>query len=332
MPTGGIARYTLELASALARTFPNDQYWLLSDQPLPQLPSDLHVGGRPRNLIERRWWTFGLNREMDRHSVELFHGTDYSVPYLRKRPAVITVHDLSPWKYPQWQPAAGRIRRRTPRLLKAGCATAVITLSHAIKQEVVEFFQLPADRVFVVPLAADTRFEPTPAPAPTRPYFLFVGTLEPRKNLHALIDAWRPLSHQVDLVLAGRTRADFDLPKPEPGLRLTGAVPEADLPGLYTNATAVIYPSHYEGFGLPVLEAMRCGALVITSSDPAIRETAGGTAIHTSDWRTAMQSVIERPHEFEGLRERARKRALEYSWERTARATREVYEAARALS
>ena len=96
--SGGIGRYTLELARALAAEFPEDQYWLLSDQTFHvahDLPN-LHTGNGPSNLVERKWWAWGLNQEMARHGVELFHGTDYAVPYLGHRPSVMTLHDLSP--------------------------------------------------------------------------------------------------------------------------------------------------------------------------------------------------------------------------------------------
>ena len=100
VPTGGVARYTLELARALAFRFPEDFYWLLSDQhipPLPGLPANLNIGGNPRNPLSRKWWMFGLQQEMSRRGADLFHGTDFSVPYLPVKPSVMTLHDLSPW-------------------------------------------------------------------------------------------------------------------------------------------------------------------------------------------------------------------------------------------
>ena len=154
--TGGVGRYTLELARALATEYPEDQYWLLSDQLFSisrDLPN-LHAGEGPRNPAERKWWTWGLDREMRRRGVELFHGTDYSVPYLPLRPSVMTLHDLSPWLDPAWQPEASRVRRRTPRLLRMGLATMVITPTEAVRRAAIERFKLSSDRVVAVPLAA----------------------------------------------------------------------------------------------------------------------------------------------------------------------------------
>ncbi|HEX5432312.1 MAG TPA: glycosyltransferase family 1 protein [Bryobacteraceae bacterium] len=337
LSTGGVARYTLELARALAQEFEHDRFWLLSDQPFPDpVPnlSNLHRGSGPRTLAARKWWLWGLEQEMSRRGVELFHGTDFSVPYLARRPSVMTLHDMSPWLDPQWQPEASRVRRRTPLLLRLGLASMVITPSQAVRRAAIERFRLNPDRVRAVPLAAGGAFRPVQT-QPARPYFLFVGTLEPRKNIFRLIEAWREVrkSHEVDLVLAGRTRGDFKSPPPEPGLRILGAAPDQDLPGLYSGALACVYPSLYEGFGLPVIEAMQCGALVITSRDPAILEVSEGAAIHVdaSDAKAlaeALTAAARAPSDFDGLRARAIERAGEYSWARTARRTREVYDAA----
>lgn len=336
VPTGGVRRYTLELARALAVEFPDDQYWLLSDQMFPQpipFPNNLHCGEGPRTRAGRKWWLWGLEREMSRHAVDLFHGTDFAVPYLPRRTSVMTLHDLSPWMYSR--PESSRVRRRTPLLLRLGLASMVITPSEAVRRAAIERFRLNPDRVVAVPLAAGPIFRPVEV-APTRPYFLFVGTLEARKSLTRLIEAWREVRkrHNVDLVLAGRARADFPAPAEEPGLRLLGAAPESDLAGLYSGALAIVYPSLYEGFGLPVLEAMQCGAVVVTSRDPAIREVSAGAAIYvdaedTKALAEALAAVATAPDSFSELRKRALARSRDFTWARTARRTREVYDVAR---
>lgn len=331
--TGGVGRYTLELARALACEYPEDQYWLLSDQVFHashDLPN-LQTGDGPGNFAERKWWAWGLNREMARRGVELFHGTDYSVPYLRHRPCVMTLHDLSPWMNPEWQPNAARVRRRTPRLLRAGLATMVITPTETVRRGAIEWFGLSPDRVVAVPLAAGDFFKPAEPVSFGAPYFLFVGTCEPRKNVARLIDAWREVrkTAAVDLVLVGRNHVSAE----EHGLRVLGEVPDCDLPGLYSNALACVYPSLYEGFGLPVLEAMQCGALVITSRDPAILEVSVDAAMHvdaedTAALAEAMRAVATNSEGFGEIRQRALERAAQFSWRNTARLTKQVYEAA----
>ncbi|MBV9397704.1 MAG: glycosyltransferase family 4 protein [Bryobacterales bacterium] len=339
VPTGGVRRYTWELANALAREFREDRYWLISDQPIPDLgemPANLRRGQGPTTRLERKWWLSGVQREMSRRGCDVFHGTDFSVPYLRRYPSVMTLHDLSPWKPERWQPDAARVRRRTPFLLRFAIATLVITPSEAVRREAIQRFRLDPSCVVAIPLAASASFRPVRGRQWDRPYLLFVGTLEPRKNIARLIEAWRAVrkKHEVDLILAGRVRSDFKPPAPEQGLYLVGAVPEQDLAAWYCGAVACVYPSLYEGFGLPVLEAMQCGSVVITSRDAAIMEVAGGAAIHvdaedTKALAAAMTEVAADKSKFDGLRERALARAGEFTWTRTAQRTREVYRVAR---
>lgn len=335
IPTGGIRRYTEELSRALAENFPVDECWLLSDQPFSAPdpgPANLQLGRAPRNLLERRWWLWGLQREMSRLGIVVFHGTDFAVPYLPLRPSVMTIHDLSPWMNRDWHEDSRRVRIRTPILLGFGLATMVITPSEAVKQQVLDRFHLDGDRVASVPLAASCVFRPVASPHAGLPYLLYVGTIEPRKNLSLLLDVWRELrrTQPVDLILAGRRRPDFPEIPPEPGLRLTGPVPDEQLPKLYSGALACLYPSCYEGFGLPVLEAMQCGAVVIGSCDRAIAEVAGDGALlldinDRRAWLEALTAVIARPDQFQKFREKAIARARQFSWENTAKLTREVY-------
>lgn len=335
VPSGGVRRYTEELTRALCDSFPGDQFWLLSDQKtkLPFVRSNLNAGRGPRTLLERRWWSWGLQGEISRLGIEVFHGTDFAVPYLPLRPSVMTLHDLSPWLDPGWHSESDRIRNRTPMLLRLGLATMVITPSDAIRRAAIDRFHLQRDRVIAVPHAATAGFRPAPGPEQNQPYLLYVGTLEPRKNIGLILDLWRELrrEHPIDLVLAGRRRADFPEIPAEPGLRLAGLTPEEELPALYSGAIACLYPSYYEGFGLPVLEAMQCGALVIASRDPAVIEVAGDGAIlldvgNRGLWMEALRSALEQPEKMRSQRERALARAGEFSWTKTARLTRAVYD------
>jgi len=335
VPTGGVRRYTAELCRALANNFPQDEFWLLSDQtfenPWPELPN-VKVGRGPQNLMERRWWLWGLQGEISRLRIELFHGTDFAVPYLPVRPSVMMLHDISPWLDPRWHAEADRVRSRTPMLLRLGLATMVVTPSEAVRRQAIDRFRIAANRIAAVPLAAAGLFRPVPANHCGLPYFLCVGTLEPRKNLPFLLEAWRQVrkNHDVDLVLAGRRRSDFPELPSEPGLRILGPVPDDELPALYSNAVACAYPSHYEGFGLPVLEAMQCGCPVVTSNDPAIAEVVGDAAVRldTTDvqpWVEVMTAAIQDPGWSAARRELSLRQATHFSWAKAAAATREVY-------
>jgi glycosyltransferase involved in cell wall biosynthesis len=335
LSSGGLARYTGELSLALARSFPDDEFFLVSDQPFrmpDDAPANLRRGGGPRNAVERRWWIWGLDREMARLGADLVHGPDFAVPYLSRRPSVMTLHDLSPWMDPRWHHGAHRVRHRTPLLLDLGIATMIVTPGDAVRKQVIEHFRLEPDRVVAVPEAPAPWFRRVDPPPAAAPYFLFVGTLEPRKNLPMLVEAWREVRrhHAIDLVLAGRRRADAPAIAEEPGLRLAGEVPDEKLPELYSGALALVCPSLYEGFGLPVLEAMQCGTGVIASS--AVAEAAGDAAVYADDGATladAMRQAVERPEWVAERRALSLARAREFSWERTARLTRGVYEEAR---
>src|SRR5262249_37297095 len=157
-----------------------------------------------------------------------------------------------------------------------GLANMIITPSEAVRKQAIEHFRLQSNRVVAVPLAAAASFQPCPDAHTSleRPYLLYVGTVEPRRNLPNLLEVWRELRRDfdVDLVIAGRRRSDGAVIPDERGLRVLGLTAEEELPGLLSHALAFVYPSYYEGFGLPVLEAMQCGAAVVASKDPAIAE------------------------------------------------------------
>jgi glycosyltransferase involved in cell wall biosynthesis len=339
VPTGGIRRYAEELSRALAENFADDEFWLLSSQafvPARCPAANLKCGRGPGNVLERRWFLWGVQREIARLRIDLFHGTDFSVPYVPVRPSVMTVHDLSPWMNESWadsswRAASSRVRRRTPILLRMGLATMVITPSEAIRRKAIQQFGLEPSRVVAVPLAAARIFRPAQAPCSRSPYLLYVGTLEPRKNLIFLLEVWREVCREnpVDLILAGGRRPTF--PKIcEPGLHLLGAVTDEELPKLYSGALACLYPSLYEGFGMPVLEAMQCGAVVIASRDPAIAELAQDAAVlldaaNRRAWIETLRSVIKQPERFKPFRDKGLARAGQFSWDKTAKLTREVY-------
>ena len=320
-PTGGIRRYTIELAAALAREFPRDGYTLISDQSYQHPPIDgVNFQSQPASC----WWSYSLPRELRRQRIDLFHGTDFAVPYLPVRPAVMTIHDLSPWR----TGGSARVRRRTPWLLRFGLAAMIVTPSQAIRRELLNTFPVSPEEVVAIPLAASPQFRPVESGPVKRSYLLYTGMVEPRKNLPVALEAWRELRRRgsdVEFLIAGRHR-DSAI-RPEPGLQLLGEVPDAALPALYSQAAAVVYPSLYEGFGLPVLEAMQCGTAVIASRDPALLELSGGACLHAAaddprSWLEAMQAVLANPMPW---RERAILRSKVFSWASTAVQHKEVY-------
>jgi alpha-1,3-rhamnosyl/mannosyltransferase len=313
---GGIRRFTEELLAALQSAFPADEYVALSDQLEP----------KPEGL-DRRWWMVGLDRRLRREGFEVFHGTDFAVPYLSRVPAVMTVHDLSPWTRPS--EASERVRQRAGWLLRLRRPRYVHTPSEAVRQEVMNYFGWPGERVVAIGLAAAERFRPVRVEG-QEPYFLYLGTIEERKNLEVLGEAMERLwarGCRVPLWLAGRARDGFALRKRDAVVEL-GWQPEERLPELLSGARAVVYPSHYEGFGLPLLEAMQCGAAVVASPVAAHREVGGEAVLYATtaeEWALALERLALDEAWRRKRGEFGRKRAEGFSWARTAKAMRELY-------
>ena len=166
-------------------------------------PANL-IGGPAARVQDKRWWLRGVRRAIAETGAEIFHGTNFrSATYLGNTPAILTIHDLSPWRDPAWHSGADRVRMRTPWLIRLKRARMILTVSDAIRQEIINHFQVPGERVRTIPLAASASFHPVvPDATRKKPYFLFIGTLEPRKNLPALVEAWRIARAQTGADLA----------------------------------------------------------------------------------------------------------------------------------
>jgi len=360
-PKSGVGHYTFELARALAGLDASTRFELLYPSSYPPLTSP-DAGDLPSNLklervrlgpLGRHWWSVGLPRHLRRHGFTLFHGTNYDVPLWRPCASVLTVHDLSLLLHPDTHRRRSVWRaRRLPTMLRA--AAAIITPSETVRGEVAEHFDVAADKIFAIPEAARSCFRPMEF-AETESvrrrlgvgdeFLLTVGTIEPRKNLAILVDAFaevmrtRP-SDQLQLVIAGGegwlSGPLFETIRKSPfrdQILLTDYLRDDDLRALYASCSAFVYPSIYEGFGLPPLEAMACGAPVIVSRTPALMETAGAGA-----WNFDPRKVDELTEKILALLgdENARRQlsadgqqqAAKFSWEETARLTWNVYEEA----
>lgn len=360
----GVGHYTVELARSLARVSPEDQLEIVSPFPLSHImesesgqeaatavsPPNLRARQVKANALERHWWTIGLPRYIKQRGVALFHGTNYDVPLWKRCPTVLTIHDLSLLLHPDTHEAK-RVRRALRRLpLMARMATQIVTPTESVRREVIQHLRVPREKIIAVPEAARSIFRPM-LPGQTvetrkrlrveDDFLLFVGTIEPRKNLLALINAYsdivRATRLRPQLVIVGKEgwlTNELFVRLRESGVAervyFTGYLSDGDLCALYSSCRAFVYPSIYEGFGLPPLEAMACGAPVVASRIPSIMEVVEGAAhlVAPNSVDALAQSIVALLTD-EGERQRLSSAGLEraraFSWEKTARTMREVY-------
>lgn len=356
-PRTGVGTYTFELARALAAAAPQDEFELISPLPFEETvpnvtrPANLELIYSRPNLFQRRWWAIGLPSYIRRNPLSLFHGTNYEVPLRERCPTVVTIHDLSLLLHFSTHEARSvrRARLLLPRMARK--AKLIITDSELVKKEVCEHLKIESEKVCAIPLAPRSSFKPMPLPETLAVrkrlqiedlFLLFVGTIEPRKNLSVLLQAFEEVLRMSDLrpqlVIGGKVgwKSDelFSQLRRSPigdRVRLIGFVSDEDLRALYSSCQAFIYPSIYEGFGLPPLEAMSCGAPVIASQVPSIKESVA-RIVSATDSKSLARNIVELlkdEQERQSLSIRGLEYAQEFSWQRTAALTREVY--ARAL-
>jgi glycosyltransferase involved in cell wall biosynthesis len=354
----GVGYYTSRLLERLTRVGgdlnPIDELLVLSNL-------DLEIHDLPRCRVVREgrfpyraiWMQSVLPLVLDRARPDLCHFTNFLGPYFTRAPYVVTFHDMTLELLPSCHTWRKRLLTRTlsPEIAKG--ARRIITPSESARRDVARWFGISVDRIRAIPHAADPQFRPRRDPESIeriesrygvrRPYLLYVGTLEPRKNLLRAATAFSkiaPLFPEHRFHLAGELgwqskellAGVASLPCHERISRL-GYVAEEDLAALYSNAELFVYPSLYEGFGFPVVEAMACGLPVLTSNNSSLAEIADGAALLVDPYDVdAMAEAIERglsdEEERDRLRHKGMERASTFSWERSTSETLSVYEEA----
>jgi glycosyltransferase involved in cell wall biosynthesis len=347
------------LARALAALRPEDSFELIAPGAFPasiiretETIPNLRVVSVKANMLMRRWSSIGLPRYMRRARLDLFHGTNYQLPLMNAKRNVLTVHDLSTFTHPETHDVrfARRERRRLPIMLRA--ASRIITPTEAIKDELSARFNLDPVRITVTPEAPRNSFSPMKSEDTIKVrqrlgienrFILFVGTIEPRKNLQTLVRAFEQISRdrheRTQLVIAGGEgwmTGDFDRLVRASDFRdriqLTGYLSDEELRALYSSCTVFVYPSLYEGFGLPPLEAMACGGPVVASRIAAHEETLKDNArlidpTDESALAKAIVGLLEDERARESLARAGLAHVASFSWRQTAEMTWAVYEA-----
>jgi glycosyltransferase involved in cell wall biosynthesis len=356
---GGNESYATNLVEALAEIDQENQYTIyVTKREALERFKDRWPNFRVRSTLPHTPLIripLTLSSELRRHPVDVLH-VQFTSPPVAPCPVVVSIHDLSFEHLPLTFKRRSRMQLRMTVRRSARQAAQVLTLSEYVRNDVIATYGIDAEKVAVVPLAAPAHFSPVQDEKELQRvrqkygidqnYILSVGAIQPRKNLPRLLEAYSLLRHSQPevnlpkLVLVGKCAWLYDetLRKIEElGLSkqvtLTGYVPQADLPALYSGANCFIYPSYFEGFGLPPLEAMKCGAPVIVGNRTSLPEVVDDAAVlvdpfEVGDIAAGMAKVINDSTLRSSLRAKGLERARVFDWRDTARKTLAVYQKA----
>jgi glycosyltransferase involved in cell wall biosynthesis len=361
----GVSRYTSDLVRALAMEKEAELYLYGSSlrqqkllrseisRALRNVSSDRHqikLQAFPPSLLSSLW-RFGLNPiKKQLPEIEVFHSWDWLQPPDRQLPLVSTIHDLAIIRYPEVaHPQVLKMHQRSWQVLRERQAQ-IIAVSESTKKDILRYLEIPAERVSVIHEALPTRVAEISRELAgrgelmatvkkrlrlDRPYLFFVGSREPRKNLTRLIKAWLPLAKDYQLIIAGEESWDGSATiTTNLNLRFLGRVTDLELAVLYHHSELFVYPSLYEGFGLPVLEAFAHGVPVVSADIPAIREVAGNAAelVNPESEQAIRQGIekvlSEKKADSDARIKRMIIRLQLFNWQKTARQTMAVYKKA----
>lgn len=347
-PAGGIRRYVGELWRAMQVSVPDVHGVAIGGD--PARARALGVRHQPVGWslpTNPGWCAWALPRGVACAGAEVFHAPAYTAPLWGARPLVVTLHDVSYERHPEWYPHQSDPLRRAFYRHSARRADLVITDSVFSQQEITAAYGIDPSRIHVVPLGVSSLFSPSDT-VPREPVVLHVGDLHPRRNLQMLWATVRRLRRDVPalgalrLVLVGTDRGSRDALLAEAGrdglaeaLLHVSQIDDEGLRQWYRQAAVMAYPSRYEGFGLPLLEAMACGTPVVASRASSIPEVTGDAArlvdpLDVEGWFAALRRVLCDRAEAGHLSEAGVAQAARFTWARTARMTADVWRAAAA--
>lgn len=355
----GIARYGYQLVRAIARRQERDEIMLVLNPGPPGRFDLAPLASRPGiNIVPTQARPFSvreqllLPRELRRLHPSVSHFPYPVMPCLAPRPFVLTVHDVIPARLPHFFTRRKRILYRASMSLALRAASVVICISQATLADLKTTFRVEANRILVIPEGVDGSFSPRPKAETDavralyrlpESYILYVGSNKPHKNLPALVEACSRARLKTTLVIAGiedprypETRRAVERWQMQRRVLFLGQVKEEELPALYSGAEAFVFPSLYEGFGLPPLEAMACGVPVACSDIPSLRETAGDAACYfdpasIESMAGALARLVTDRQAREEFRWRGLRRAAELTWDAAAQRTVEAYRLAAQL-
>ena len=351
----GIGRYVSNLAQALVPLLGNDENLIILRDPTRPSQWQLPAASDKVIILDTAVSQFSLQQQwqipqlLKTHTISCYHSPYFIMPYRLNVPTILTLYDLIPQKYPEYVSGRARIMSNILTKIALRRANAFLSISEATRQDFLANYKLDAATVTTTPLAIDPKFTPQLETAiqtirdkydlPSE-YILYLGINKPHKNLVHLIRAWQQVQTNLNpkqaLVIAGA----WDDRYPEAkqlvtelnlnNVKFTGPIQDADLPALYSGADLFVFPSIYEGFGLPVLEAMACGTAVTCSNTSSLPEV-GGNAVryfNPTNIEDISQQIItllkdatlRKTQSKNGLQQ-----AAKFTWHNTAQATLTIY-------
>ncbi len=351
----GIGRYVSNLARAMGNELARGEALIVLGTPVHrslaptrwELPAN--QPGRV-TVIEAAASPFGFQQQIDiprtlrANGVGVYHSPYYLMPYFPGLPTVVTLYDLIPQLFPQVVSARARALFQFATRLALRTADQVITISEASRRDLLAAYRLNPTRVTAIPLAPDPVMRPQTEEEKRRVrekfglperFVLYLGINKPHKNLGRLVAAWQQVATDAPLVIAGAWDERYPEVKAQAAdwgarVRFLGPISNADQPGLYAAATVFVFPSLYEGFGLPVIEAMACGTAVACANTSSLPEAAGEAAVLFDPTRVgeiaeALSELLANEEKRGRLREKGLAQARQFTWEETARKTLEIY-------
>jgi len=355
----GIGRYVFELCNSLLQIDQQNKYIVFHNQrknTALQAPFD-KLDKISVSMHSKLWRSLVLFSQLSNHSQDkifrdtaLFHATDHLLPNITNAKSIFTLHDITYILFPGSHTFFNKLflKAMIPTFLRK--SDAIITPSEITKKDAINFYAINPDKIYVIPHGVSPNFHriaPVIIHEITRKYhlpdryLLYVGTIEPRKNLSLIFKALKSIKasgFKTKLVLVGKLGwyyrqvfphiLELDLEK---DISILGYVPEEDLPAIYSGADVFVYPTHYEGFGLPVLEAMACSIPVVCSNIPSLREVADKAVlmINPLDPEELTEAIIYLLSNSElktDLQEKGLERSKQFTWQNCAYKTLQVYQ------
>ncbi len=348
----GVSRYTSNIIRALRKKNTSIRFFgssFRANRALKNLArefgKEVGVTGKPSILsfppsfLARMWYGVGrLHIESLMSKVDVFHAWEELVPPSYTTPIVATIHDLAPFKFPQMAHPSTREKHAAAYKRLKEYGSHVIAVSEQTKKDLIEMLEFDEKKIHVIYEALPTenivkkedmlpREDLEKLYGITKPYFLWVGTQEPRKNLKRAYEAWKQFSGEYDLVLIGASGTREI--KPEAGVKILGYLTNAQVASFYKHAELLLFPSLYEGFGLPILEAFQYDCPVVTTNNSGMSESAGDAATFIDPY--SVQSIAEgigKTLKMKNKADRSKKmkaQLAKFSWEKAAKDTLEVY-------